>query len=363
MRHLLFDSEPQSWFPFGAGEEVADPTTTLADGLHSLWLPNGLEPRLSYNAAHLSARRQTTVGEISPAYYKRRGQTAAALPGLTVPTGTGGNVTTPFGRAYAYSNEQLGLSVGALGYAPVWSGDGTNKTLSFCIWFRINRVNGTGFPTLIGNSFSNTFWLGIRTSTGKYKAIFRNGAAPYGPFEWGAYGGDLRKVTCVAFVLPMDANKTASVYHNGVLTVQSTIANAGAVSGSVDVWALSSATPGMFVEIFGFASWTRALYPEEIRDLAFGPWTLLSKHHRFWYGPLMAYRSASITSDTSLAAFGFRGAPRSASIAGTSSLMAYLRPAPSPLRTMPVRAEGRSVSPAAESRVLTVRRENRGIEA
>lgn len=363
MRHLLVDSEPQSWFPFGAVEEVADPTTTLADGLHSLWLPNGLEPRLSYNAAHLSARRQTTVGEISPAYYKRRGQSAAALAGLIVPSGTGGNVATPFGRAYAYSNEQLGLSVGALGYAPVWSGDGTNKTLSFCTWFRINRVNGTGFPTLIGNSFSTTFWLGLRTSTGKYKAIFRNGAAPYGPFEWGAYGGDLRKVGCVAFVLPMDANKTASVYHNGVLAVQSTLSNASATSGNADVWALSSATPGMFAEIFGFAAWTRALYPEEIRELSLGPWALLGRRHRFWYAPLMAYRSAQIAGDSSFAPVGFRGTTRSAAIAGTSSLMAYLRPPAAPARTVPIRPESRSFSPATEPRTLTVRRENRGIEA
>jgi hypothetical protein len=224
-------------------------------------------------------------------------------------------------------------------------------------------VNGTGFPTLIGNNFSNTFWLGLRTSTGKYKAIFRNNSSPYGPFEWGSYGADLRKVACVAFVLPCDANKTASVYHNGVLAAQGTLANASSVAGNLDVWALSSATPGMFAEIFGFAAWTRALYPEEIRELALGPWVLLAKRQRFWYTPLMAYRSAQIGGDSSFAAVGFRGTPRSAVIAGTSSLMAYLRPPAAPERTVPIRPESCSFSPAGESRTLIVRRENRGIEA
>jgi hypothetical protein len=119
----------------------------------------------------------------------------------------------------------------------------------------------------------------------------------------------------------------------------------------------------MFVEIFGFAAWTRALYPEEIRDVALGPWTLLGKHHRFWYAPFMAYRTAAITGDSSWPAEGFRGTPRSAVIAGASSSMAYLRPAASPERTLPIRAEGRSVSPVAESRMLTVRGENRSVEA
>ena len=363
MRHLLFNTEPQSCFPNVHYEEFPDVTSSLVNGLHSLWLPSALDPRISMNALHLNGKRETTVGEYTAAYYKRRAQSGGAPAGLVVPAGAGGNITTPFGRAYAYSNEQLGLAVGALGYAPVWSGDGANKTLSFCTWFRINRVNGTGFPTLIGNNFSNTFWLGLRTSTGKYKAIFRNSSSPYGPFEWGAYGADLRKVACVAFVLPMDANKTASVYHNGVLAVQATLANASSVSGNLDVWALSSATPGMFAEIFGFASWTRALYAEEIRELALGPWTLLNKRASFWYAPLMAYRSAQIAGESSFGAVGFRAAARSAEIAGTSSLMAYLRPPAAPERTWLLQHERRSVSTAAESRTLAVRRENRGIDA
>lgn len=112
----------------------------------------------------------------------------------------------------------------------------------------------------------------------------------------------LRKITCVAFTLPFDANKTASVYHNGVPAVQGTIPNAGGVAGVVDVYALSSATPGMFAEIFGFASWTRALYPEEARELASGPWVLAAKRQRFWYAPLMAYRAAEIAGGSTLAA-------------------------------------------------------------
>lgn len=363
MRHLLLNAEPQTCFPSGYYEELPDFTSPLAGGLHSLWLPSALEPRMSFNAFHLNGKREITPGEYTAAYYRRRAQSAGAPSGLVVPTGPGGNITTPFGSAFAYSNEQAGLSVGSLGYSPVYSGDGTNKTIAVCAWFRINRVNGSGFPTLLGNSYTSTWWLGLRTSTGKYKAIFRNNSSPYGPFEWGSYGADLRKVNFVAFVLPCDANKTASVYHNGVLAVQSTLANASSVAGNLDVWALSSATPGMFAEIFGFATWTRALYPEEIRELSLGPWALLSKRHRFWYAPLMAYRSAEITGDSSLAAMGFRGAPRSGVIAGTASLVAYRRPPAAPERTISIRQESRSVSPAAESRTLTVRTEHRGIEA
>jgi hypothetical protein len=216
---------------------------------------------------------------------------------------------------------------------------------------------------MIGNSFSTTWWLGVRTSTGAYKAIFRNNSAPYGSFEWGAYGADLRKVTCVAFTLPFDANKTASVYHNGVLAVQGTIPNASGVAGNVDIYALSSATPGMFVEIFGFACWTRALYPEEARELATGPWMLLAKRHRFWYAPLMAYRSAAVAGGATLAAVHFRGTPRSAVIAGTARMVAYRRPPAAPERTVAIRPEGRSISPAAESRSFSVPHENRDIDA
>jgi hypothetical protein len=282
---------------------------------------------------------------------------------LTITPGSGGNIATPFGNAFAYSNEQAGLSVGGLGYSPVYSGDGTNKVFSVCVWFRINRVNGSGYPTLIGNSYTTTWWLGVRTSTGAYKAIFRNNSAPYGSFEWGSYGADLRKVTCVAFTLPFDANKTASVYHNGVLAVQGTIPNASGVAGNVDIYALSSATPGMFVEIFGFASWTRALYPEEARELASGPWVLLANRHRFWYGPFTAYRAAEIAGGSTFEAVDFRGTPRSAVIAGTSRMVAYRRPPAAPERTMSIRPESRLVSPIAETRSFSVPRENRGIDA
>ena len=363
MRHLLFNAEPQSCFPSDRYEAIPDFGSPLAGGLHSLWLPNGLEPRSSANAFHLNGKRDAITGEFAVGYYRRRFQTGAALSGLTIAPGSGGNIATPFGNAFAYSNEQAGLSVGGLGYCPVYSGDGTNKMVSACVWFRINRVNGSGYPTLVGNSYSTTWWLGVRTSTGAYKAIFRNGSAPYGSFEWGSYGADLRKVTCVAFTLPCDANKTASVFHNGALAVQGTIPNASGVAGNVDVYALSSATPGMFVEIFGFASWTRALYPEEMRELASGPWVLLAKRHRFWYAPLMAYRAAEITGGADLAAVDFRGTPRRALIAGTARLSAYRRPPAAPERTVPIRPESRSFSPAAESRTLTVRRESRGIEA
>lgn len=363
MRHALLATEPQTCFPSSHYDEFPDFASPLAGGLHSLWLPSVLEPRMSINVLHMNGKRETTVGEYTAAYYRRRAQSGGAPAALVVPTGSGGNFTTPLGNAFAYSNEQVGLSVGSLGYCPMYSGDGTSKAISVCTWFRINRVNGTGFPTLLGNSYMNTWWLGLRTSTGKFKAIFRNNTSPYGPFEWGSYDADLRKVACVAFLLPCDANKTASVYHNGVLAVQSTLANASSVAGNLDVWALSSATPGMFAEIFGFAAWTRALYPEEIRELALGPWVLLAKRHRFWYAPQMAYRSAQITGNSTFAAVGFRGAPRNAKIAGTSSLMASLRPRATPERTVSIRPESRTFSPVAESRTSAVKREDRGIEA
>ena len=363
MRHLLLNAEQQTCFPSDRYEAIPDFASPLAGGLHSFWLPNGLEPRSSANAFHLNGKRDSTTSEFAAGYYRRRLQTGAALSGLTIAPGSGGNIATPFGNAFAYSNEQAGLSVGGLGYCPVYSGDGTNKVVSMCVWFRINRVNGSGYPTMIGNSFSTTWWLGVRTSTGAYKAIFRNNSAPYGSFEWGSYGADLRKASCVAFTLPFDANKTASVYHNGILAVQGTIPNASGVAGNVDVYALSSATPGMFVEIFGFASWTRALYPEEARDLASGPWVLLAKRHRFWYASLMAYRAAEIAGGSDLAAVDFRGTPRSAVIAGTTRMMAYRRPPAAPERTVSIRPEGRSVSLLAEPRSLSVPHENRGIDA
>jgi hypothetical protein len=363
MRQLISEIEAQSWAPIGAVEESLDYGSSMIDGLFSLWLPSGLEPRTSYNAAHLSGRRAATIGESASAYYRRRTQSSPNPSTVAVPGGLGGNVPTPFGRAFAYSNEQAALSVGSLGYVPMYSGDGTGKVISFSVWFRINRINGTGFPTLIGNNFSTTWWLGIRTATGKYKAIFRNGSAPYGPFEWGSYNADLRKICCVTFLLPCDANRTASIFHNGVLAVQGTLSNAGSVAGNLEVWPLSTATSGMFVEIFAFASWTRALFTEEIRDLALGPWTLLSKRARFWYAPLMAYRSAQVSSQSGLSAHMHRGLTRTANIAGQSQVAAYLRPPDAPERTWRLAPDRRTIIPTAEWRTWAIPRERRSIDA
>ena len=59
--------------------------------------------------------------------------------------------------------------------------------------------------------------------------------------------GHYRKVNCVGFTLPMDAGKTASVYHNGVLAVQGI-----SVRVPFRTWMFkrSTSTPGMLVEIF-----------------------------------------------------------------------------------------------------------------
>ncbi|BDC48921.1 hypothetical protein F183_A12370 [Bryobacterales bacterium F-183] len=355
--------EPQSWAPMGTPEEPLDFGSSMIDGLYALWLPSGLDPRISYNAAHLNGRRAATPSEFTPAYFRRRSQSSPNSSTIAVPGGLGGNAPTPFGRAFAYSNEQAAMSVGGLGYAPIYSGDGAGKVISVCVWFRINRINGTGFPTILGGSFSTTWWLGIRTSTGKYKAIFRNGSAPYGPFEWGTYNSDLRKICCVTFLLPCDANRTASVFHNGVLAVEGMLSTASATAGSHDVWPLSTATTGMFAEIFGFAAWTRALYAEEIRDLALGPWTLLSKRARFWYAPLMAYRSAQIAAQSGLSALMHRGMTRAASIAGQGSIAAYLRPPDAPERTWRLSPERRAIAPAEEPRTWTIPRERRSIDA
>lgn len=363
MRQLITEIEPQSWAPMGQAEESLDYGSSLIDGLYSLWLPSGLDPRTSYNAAHLSGRRAATIGESASAYYRRRAQSSPNPSTVAVPGGLGGNVPTPFGRAFAYSNEQAALSVGSLGYVPMYSGDGTGKVISFSVWFRINRINGTGFPTLIGSSFSTTWWLGIRTATGTYKAIFRNGSAPYGPFEWGNYNADLRKICCVTFLLPCDANRTASIFHNGVLAVQGTLSNASSVAGNLEVWPLSTATSGMFVEIFGFAGWTRALYAEEIRDLALGPWTLLSKRARFWYAPLMAYRSGQIAAQLGLSVLMHRGMTRTASIAGQGSIAAYLRPPDAPERTWRLPPERWAMAPAEEPRTWAIPRDRRSIDA
>lgn len=40
-------------------------------------------------------KRETTVGEYTAAYYKRRAQSGGAPAGLVVPTGSGGNIATP----------------------------------------------------------------------------------------------------------------------------------------------------------------------------------------------------------------------------------------------------------------------------
>jgi hypothetical protein len=164
-------------------------------------------------------------------------------------------------------------------------------------------------------------------------------------------------------LLPCDANRTASIFHNGVLAVQGTLSNASSVAGNLEVWPLSTATSGMFVEIFGFAAWTRTLFAEEIRDLALGPWPLLSKRARIWYAPLMAYRSAQVTAQSGLSALIHRGMTRSASIAGQASISAYLRPPDAPERTWRLSPELRAMVPAEEPRTWAIQRERRSIDA
>jgi hypothetical protein len=119
----------------------------------------------------------------------------------------------------------------------------------------------------------------------------------------------------------------------------------------------------MFVEIFGFAAWTRALYPEEFRELALGPWSLLVRNNRFWYLPLVAYRQATIHGDSEVAGNAYRGVARSAVIAAESHLIAYRRPAAAPERTMGIRTETRNVALGAEPRILRVPAESRRIDA
>jgi len=77
----------------------------------------------------------------------------------------------------------------------------------------------------------------------------------------------------------------------------------------------------------------------------------------------MAYRSAEIAGGATLAAVDFRGTPRSAVITGTAGMVAYRRPPAAQDRTLSIRSESRSISPAAEARCFTVPRENRGMEA
>ncbi|MBI4905705.1 MAG: hypothetical protein HY820_18880 [Acidobacteria bacterium] len=382
MRHLHLNPTSETLFPTGACEPHPDFGSPLGNGLYALWLPTR-DPRMWFNPWRLNAKRAAIPFEYSPAYFQRRMLFGAPPSGLAVPTGSGGNIPTPFGAALACSNEQVGWSGSSLADAPAFTGDGTGKTISVCVWFRINRLNGTGFPTICSTSYTTGWWLGLRTSTGKYKAIFRNSTSPYGPFEWGAYSGDFRKVSCVSFVLPLDANTTASVYHNGVLAVQGTITNASSASGSASVFPLSSSTPGMFVEIFGIASWTRALYPDEMRQLVSGPRVLLAKRQNFWYGPLLAYRVAQVAGGSGIAsdrrvgvartvevpgngsyfATGFRGLSRMALIAGASSLIAHLTAGPSLLRTWLIRREARSMSIPEEPRTITVSSEKRTLDA
>jgi hypothetical protein len=220
----------ETLFPSGVCEPHPDFNAPLGNGLYALWLSTR-DPRMWFNPWRLNARRATIPFEYSPAYFQRRMLFGSPASGLTVPTGSGGNVATPFGAALACSNEQVSWSGSSMADAPSYIGDGTGKTISVCVWFRVNRLNGTGFPTICSTSYTTGWWVGLRTSTGKYKCIFRNSTSPYGPFEWGSYGGDFRKLNCISFVLPMDANGTASVYHNGVLVVQSTISNASSASG------------------------------------------------------------------------------------------------------------------------------------
>lgn len=382
MRHLPLNPDSETLFPTGRCEPHPDFGAPLADGLYALWMPT-LDPRMWFNPWRLNAKRAAIPFEYSPAYFQRRMLFGAAPAGLSVPTGSGGNVAGPFGAALACSNEQVGWSGSSMADAPAFTGDGTGKTISVCVWFRINRVNGTGFPTICSTSYTTGWWLGLRTSTGKYKAIFRNSTSPYGPFEWGAYAADLQKLSCVSFVLPFDANSTASVYHNGVLVAQNALPNAGAASGSASVFPLSSSTPGMFVEIFGIASWTRALYQDEMRQLVSGPRVLLAKRQNFSYAPFLAYRGAQVAGDSVLDSdrrigkprtaqidghsshFGtrFLGYSRAALVAGTSSLLAHLRAAPSLSRTWLIRREARSMSVPSESRTFAVRPEKRSIDA
>jgi hypothetical protein len=148
-----------------------------------------------------------------------------------------------------------------------------------------------------------------------------------------------------------------------VLAVQGTLSNASSVAGNLEVYPLSTSTSGMFVDIFGFAAWNRALYTEEIRDLALGPWTLLSKRARFWYAPLMAYRSAQIAAQSGWSARVHRGMTRAASIAGQGSIAAYLRPPDAPERTWRLPPERRAIAPAEEQRTWTISRERRSIDA
>jgi hypothetical protein len=356
MRQLSFTAEPQCCDP------ALDWTSPLINGLYALWLP-ATEPRLWLNAARLNARRGNVPSEYWAAYSQRRTLSAAAASGLAIPTASGGNVPTSFGTALACSNEQIGWNSGAIADAPSWIADGTGRTITVCLWFRLNRVNGSGYPTLCGTSFSTGWWLGLRTGTGAYKAILRNAAFPYGAFEWGSYNADLRRLTCVVLVLPFDANGTASLYHNGVLAVQGTLPNGSGVSGYANVFPLSSSNTGMFVEIFGLACWARTLFADEIRELVAGPRTLLERQQTLLYGPMLAYRAATIDGQSELTAVRYLGAVRAARIEGTSSLFAYRRPPDSAERTWSIAADRRCLTAGPEPRTVGIRPESRTVRA
>lgn len=377
MRCPLLNPTSETIFPSGACDPHPDFGARLANGLYALWLPTR-DSRNWINPFRLNAKRGVIPFEYSPAYFQRRLLFGAATSGLTIPAGSGGNVPTPYGAALACSNESVGWSGSSMADTPSWAGGGQGWVLSVCVWFRINRLNGTGFPTICSSSYTTGWWLGLRTSTGKYKCIFRNSVSPYGPFEWGSYGGDFRKLNCISFVLPMDANGTATVYHNGVQVVQATISNASSASGSASVFPLSSSTPGMFVEIFGIASWTRALYPDEMRQLVPGPRVLLAKRQAFWYGPMLTSVAAQIAGDSDLSSARHIGAVRSAQITGYStqsavrslgrsrraliagaSSMTANTIGPSTRRTWRIPRESRTLLVAAESRTLIVRPEKR----
>jgi transcription-repair coupling factor (superfamily II helicase) len=62
------------------------------------------------------------------------------------------------------------------------------------------------------------------------------------------------------------SEKAASTGFTSQPAVQSTLANASSVAGNLDVWALSSATPGMFAEIFGFVKQARQIRPKPTQN-------------------------------------------------------------------------------------------------
>ena len=80
MRHLLLNTEPQTRFPSAHYEELPDFTSPLANGLHSLWLPSALEPRMAINVLHLNGKRETTVGECTFVAPERQNELTRRIP-------------------------------------------------------------------------------------------------------------------------------------------------------------------------------------------------------------------------------------------------------------------------------------------